>query len=241
MTITKKVIVPAFLTAKGRSKQREKIQAQLESQGWTIKEYFDGGITKPCYFMVEGDAFLNKAKTPSSLTITHKILLGLFAIFFLYYLFSPDPTKPVLSDKELFLTYYSALILKTNAADNMYRPFSDSLSKGKLLIATQEALRIKQPLDEAWSQIYNFKPPILKNEAANKKLEEAYQGISGAYMEKTSIVSNFISLSESQNLKKIAEISNSAENIQTLMIGSTVRLMEAGTLVGVKPEEFPKI
>lgn len=163
------------------------------------------------------------------------VLLCIYAV-----LFMPDPAKPVLSDRDLYLTYYSNLMAKASTADQIYNPFAEALEKQDVLGATQLALKIKNPINNAWSQIENSKPPILKNEAASKKLIEAHEAISGAYMYKSSIVSDFIDLAESQSIKKLAEMTNKAESIQTLTLGGTVRLVEAGTMIGINLDEISK-
>jgi len=155
--------------------------------------------------------------------------------------FLPEPPKakpPEKSDKELVKSFYSEMISKTNEADQLYKPFASSLEKSDILGATQVALQIDQPFRSLWGQIDRLDTPDLQNDAAEKKLGEAKKALAGCYLCKTTVVSDFIKFSESPNMKKMAEIANTARNSQTLLLGGIAYLFEAGEMVGLKPTDL---
>lgn len=230
--ITKKVLIPAGLTVKERAKQREKMQATLESTGWVIKEYFDGGFFKPCHFIVEGDSSLSKTKIPAAMKTWHKVAYTLVILGIIFSFFGPDPTKPVKSDKELFSDYYSQLISNTNVADAAFVPFKEQLQKGDIVGATQIALNIKSTMNSKWSDINSMSLPKFKDKILNEKLMKAHESISNAYMYRSSSVTEFISFAESQNLKKIAELKNTAEAAQMHTVNGMSNLFDVATAVG---------
>lgn len=218
------------------------MRLKIEAAGWLISEYVDGGLFKASYFLVEADPSTPGAKLPSFMPMWQKVVCGLVGLLVLVAMFSPKggDEQPVKTDKELYLSYYSNLMAKTAEADRIYEPFADSLDKGDIVGATQIALQIKSPITQAWGEISRIEAPDLKNQDAKKKLEQAKEAVSGVYLNKASMVGDFIDFAESQNVKKLAELKNTAENIQTLMFGGTAYLVEAGAMVGVKQDDVVK-
>lgn len=141
-------------------------------------------------------------------------------------------------DRELVLDFYQELRAKSDRADSMYKPFALSLQQGDLLGATQLALRLDAPFRELWGEMSRMKAPELHNKAAETKLAKAKDAFANCYLCKSTILSDVIKYSENPNMKKVAEIGNTASDSQTLMIRGVANLAEAGEMVGVKIEEF---
>lgn len=140
--------------------------------------------------------------------------------------------KPVKSDKELFSDYYSQLISNTNIADAAFVPFKEQLEKGDIVGATQIALNIKTTMNSKWSDISSMSLPKLQSKDVNEKLIKAHESISNAYMYRSSAVTEFISFTESQNIKKMAELKNTAEAAQMHTVNGMSNLFEVATAVG---------
>lgn len=143
-------------------------------------------------------------------------------------------------DSEIYQTFYSEIMTRTAAVDALYRPFGDALGKSDIFGATKEALRVKQEIQFKWTDISSMEVPELKNKEAHKTLIEAKNAISRAYMHKVEIVENFLEFAESQNMTKLAEVTNSAENIAPLMLVGLAHLTSAGDMVGVKAADLVK-
>lgn len=165
--------------------------------------------------------------------------LLLFGISLLTEMFS-GPSQPEKSDTELFNAFYSDIIAKTSIIDATYRPFGDALSKGDVFTATKEALKIKHIINSQWNDISTMNVPKLKNADAYKVLAEGKESISHSYMYKAETVTDFIKFSESQDMKKLAELSNNAEQILPLGIAGLAKIYEAGEKIGVKTSDLAK-
>lgn len=147
---------------------------------------------------------------------------------------------PIPSDKDLFTSYYRSLMTKVDEADATYEPFRKALQRGEPLEATSIALRIKSPTLSLWGDIRSIEIPELQNKEAQKKLDQAREAIAGAYLYKANSVKDWIKFSESQDMKKLAELKNRAEDMKTLLLGGTTFLVEAGNMVGVKVADLRK-
>lgn len=137
------------------------------------------------------------------------------------------------SDKELYQAFHQEISAKLAEMDVLFKPFADAMTKGDLFGATRIALDIKYPMNHKWSEVSSMSIPSLKNKEARKKLQEAKDAYSYAYMYKANIIEEFISFSESQNMKNLAEITNMSDKVGTLVIGGTVAMFECGSMIGV--------
>ncbi|MDK9712457.1 hypothetical protein, partial [Acidaminobacter sp.] len=140
---------------------------------------------------------------------------------------------PQPDDKNQFLAYHRDLMAKVNEADAMYEPFRAALQKSDIVEATSIALRIKTPMLRLWGDIRGLETPDLQNKDAKKKLDQAKDAISGSYLYKAKSVEGWIKFTETQDMKRFAELKNKAEDMKTLLYGGIVYLTEAGNLVGV--------
>ena len=142
-------------------------------------------------------------------------------------------STPQPDDKKQFISYHRELMSKVNEADSMYEPFRVALQKGDTIEATSIALRIKTPMLRLWGDIRGLEAPDLQNKDAKKKLDQAKDAISGAYLYKARSVEGWIKFAETQDMKTFAELKNKVEDMQTLLYGGIAYLSEAGNMVGV--------
>lgn len=145
---------------------------------------------------------------------------------------------PLKSDRDLVNDFYREFRERSDRADNLYKPFSNSLAQGDIVGAVQVALRVDAPFRAIWGEMSRLKTPDLQNDQAEQKLDQAKEALAGCYLCKSTILSDTIKYSESPNAKKVAEIANTAENSQTLLIGGIAMMTKAGEMVGLQITDF---
>lgn len=64
MSVTEKIALPVGFTEGQRQKNLETAKQKCEQAGWAIKEYFNGGLGKTSYLVIEKDKLTPREKPP---------------------------------------------------------------------------------------------------------------------------------------------------------------------------------
>lgn len=152
-----------------------------------------------------------------------------------------DFMKPKRSDSDLFKDYYATILVKCALVDDAYRPFGKSLDENDVLATISAAKSVEGDVRQLWTDMNGVNVPDLANKEALLLLKDGHERITYAYMKKLQIIEGYIKFAESPSLSVAADVKDAGERVTPLIVGGLAKFFEAGTKLGLKPEDIAKI
>jgi hypothetical protein len=159
-------------------------------------------------------------------------------LFCLLGLFACSDVQPPKTDKELYFDFYNRITNSAEQIDNKMQPFFAAIKTGKVLEAINIADSIKDDANQLWSKMYDIKAPVMKNKEAQTELEEAYELITSAYLNRAKVLEGFVNYSKQPSLYSMSDIKVRSEKSQAQVILFAAHAVTAGEKLGLTMDEI---
>lgn len=146
--------------------------------------------------------------------------------------------SPKHSDRELFMTFHSAIMEKAKNIDATYKPFGDAMGNKDVVEAVRIAQNINGNLTSDFQTMRDIEVPNLSNDEAEQTLKDAREALVLAYSNKIGIVENTLNYAKEPSVYTLAKIQNNGAAFQKGSILGIAQLFEAAAKLGIKPEEL---
>lgn len=153
-----------------------------------------------------------------------------------------NPPQPP-TDKELFKTFYTLSMRKTEKVDEIFKPITIAASSGNIQLMVQECAKALAPLNASITEFEMLAVPDLKNKEAKADLIASKKMFVDAYKIRLDLATNVAMMikNPSSTKRRMKNMENMAYDFQAKIMIGAMGYLSAGQKLGLAPDEIEKI
>ncbi|MFA5353538.1 MAG: hypothetical protein WC291_04870 [Thermodesulfovibrionales bacterium] len=174
---------------------------------------------------------------------SRNVAIGLVAaVVFVIIAFLVVSRTEIGGDKGAYKDFYKEIIGKMKVVDTSFKPFSDAMSSKQWVEAVKIAKNEQGNLSKDLAAVETLKVPDLKDDKVEKELQDAKQLLTDAYLNKISIMTNFLAFAKDPATAKETDeaIKKNIEGFSNDYRQGMEKLVTAGQKLGVNMDRLIK-